>query len=219
MQNFTGAIFDLDGTLVDSLFLWEVIWARLGETFGRGADFRPNEADEKAVRTMTLEGAMEFIHQRYGLGESGAALLRVLHAILWDFYQNEVELKEGVLPFLEACRARGVKMCIASATDVERIQLALAHTGIAEYFTAVLSCADIGKGKDEPDIYELALATLGTPREETCVFEDSLVALKTAKSIGLLTVGIYDENNFGHAEMEKIVTAYIGKGETLEKLL
>ena len=219
MKICEGAIFDMDGTLVDSLVLWEIIWERLGKSCLGKDGFRPKTEDDRAVRTMTLKGAMDFVHEKYALGESGAALLKITNEIIADFYANEVEMKKGALAFLQALEKRGVKMCIASATDLGLVRLALAHCGIEKYFVAVLSCADSGKGKDSPDIYERALAALGTPLADTCVYEDSLIALQTASKMGLQTVGIYDKNNYGHEEMKALATAYIGEGETLEKLL
>ena len=84
-------------------------------------------------------------------------------------------------------------MVLASATDPILIELGLAHCDMNKYFKAILSCAVIGKGKEEPDIYLEAQRILGTPAEETWVFEDSYVALRTAHGIGMPTVGIYDK--------------------------
>ncbi len=219
MRICAGAIFDMDGTLIDSLVLWEIIWERLGKSCLGKDGFRPKTEDDKAVRTMTLKGAMDFIHEAYEMGPSGEALLALTNEIIADFYANEVEMKAGALSFLKALKEKGVKMCIASATDLGLVRLALARCDIEKYFVAVLSCADSGKGKDSPDIYERALSALGTPLEDTCVYEDSLVALRTASAMGLQTVGIYDKNNYGHKEMQEIATVYVGEGETLEKLL
>ena len=110
-------------------------------------------------------------------------------------------------------------MCIASATDIDLIKIAVAHCRLEKYFPSILSCAEIGKGKDEPDIYLKAIECLGTSIEETCVFEDSHIAIKTANKIGAKTVGIYDKFNYGQEEMKKIADVYIGEGETLLKLL
>ena len=110
-------------------------------------------------------------------------------------------------------------MCIASATDNKLVELAIKHCCIDKYFVRLFSCVDIGKGKDKPDIYLKAMDFLGTTKEETCVFEDSLVAITTAHKAGLKTVGIYDKFNYGHEEMQKIATEYIAQGETLKKLI
>ena len=83
----------------------------------------------------------------------------------------------------------------------------------------ILSCDEVGKGKDKPDIYLLALEKLGTKFEETWVFEDSHVAVNTAHNIGLKTVGIYDKYNFGHEEIKRISDIYIDDGETMRKLM
>ncbi len=214
-----GAIFDMDGTLVDSLMVWDVLWKKFGELFCGGRDFCPTAEQNKAVRTMTLEQAMEYIHVLYGIGGSGKELLAVTNRILENFYASEVQLKPGVRRFLEHCREQGVRMCIASATDRALLDVAIARCGIGEYFMAVLSCAEIGHGKDEPDIYRLALAALGTDVGETCVFEDSLTALRTADGLGMRTVGIFDPYNYGHAEMERLATVYLAQGETMEKLM
>ena len=218
IEQIKGAIFDMDGTLVDSLWQWEVIWKEFGDRFLNGATFRPSEEVDKAVRTMTLKDTMDYLHEVCQIGESGAQLLQITNELIKGFYENEVELKQGVREFLEYCKKSGIKMCVASATRLDFVRLAMKHCEIEHYFCDVLSCADIGKGKEEPDIFLLAQERLGTKTEETCVFEDSLVAICTAHKAGMKTVAIYDRYNYGQEEMQQIADVYIKEGETLEKL-
>ncbi len=217
-KKIKAAIFDMDGTLIDSLKIWGVIWAKLGEKYLGDPGFAPREEDDKKVRTLTLKDAMALIHQNYGLGASGGDLLDDANRIMADFYTNEVELKAGARDFLEECRLNCVKMCIASATAPELIGLAMKHCGIEHYFSKVFSCGTIGKGKEHPDVFLMAAADLGEALSETWLFEDSLVAIETAVKIGIPTVGIYDRFNFGQDRIREIATEYIGEGETLVKL-
>lgn len=219
LKNIKGAIFDMDGTLIDSLMLWDIIWGEFGEKFLNGVRFNPTDDDDKAVRTMTLKEAMDYIHSAYNIGNSGEELFNTTNEIIKKFYASEVKLKKGVSEFLEYCQANNIKMCIASATDKELIKIAVQHCSIGKYFTTIFSCAEIGKGKEHPDIYLKALDFLGTSKEETCVFEDSHIAIETADRIGMKTVGIYDKYNYGQEEMKRIATSYIAEGETLEKLI
>lgn len=219
MKNIKGAIFDMDGTLVDSLMIWEVLWDRFGNRFLNGGKFRPSEESDKAVRTMTLKDAMNYLYDVYRIGNSGEELFEFTTETMRDFYSQEVMLKKGVKEFLEYCYQRGVKMCIASATEKSLIKTALKHCNIEKYFSEIFSCADIGKGKEEPDVYLTALEYLGTEKEETYVFEDSQIAIATADKIGIRTVGIYDKYNYGQEKIQQMSTEYIAKGETLEKLI
>ena len=217
-MNIKVAIFDMDGTLVDSLMLWDVLWSTFGERYLNDKSFAPSFEDDKKVRTLTLKDAMHLIHKNYNLGESGEELLALANAIFNDFYANSVELKSGVREFLEYCKNKGVKMCIASATAPELIDAAMKHCDIEKYFLKVFSCGTIGKGKDEPDIFLQAAGFLGVEIKETWLFEDSLTAIETATKIGMPTVGIYDRYNFGQDRIKKIATEYIAEGETLLKL-
>ena len=109
-------------------------------------------------------------------------------------------------------------MVLASATAKHFIEIALDKRGIRKYFKAVLSCSDIGKGKEHPDIFLEALREIGTDIEETFVFEDSYVALETASAAGFKTVGIYDRYAFEQERLKNSATYYIAKDETLMKL-
>lgn len=214
-----AAIFDMDGTLIDSLMIWDVVWSNLGNRFQNNKNFMPSPEDDKKVRTLTLKDAMELIHKNYNMGESGDELLETVNSIIDDFYASEVELKEGALEFLKHCKASGVKMCIATATAPNLVNTAMNRLCIREYFSDIFSCAAVGKGKDEPDVFLLACESLGEPINETWVFEDSLTAIKTAVKIGMPTVAIYDRYNFGQDEMKEIANEYIADGETLLKLI
>lgn len=218
-MNFKAAIFDMDGTLIDSLILWEVLWAEFGEKFLGNKKFMPSKTDDKAVRTLPLDKAMDLIHKNYKMAESSQELLDTANEIMIDFYKNTVKTKAGVKEFLEDCRKKGIRMCIASATAPDLIKIAAEHCGLTQYFEKIFSCADIGKGKESPDIFLKACEYFGTKPEETCVFEDSLVAIETATKIGMPTVGIYDRNNFGQDRIKELATVYIANGETLSKII
>lgn len=214
-----AAIFDMDGTLIDSLIFWEYLWCDLGAKFLHKEDFRPTQADDKAVRTLTMRDAMALIHSNYKIGPDPVWLWRYAEELLLDFYKTKVQRKPGVKTFLAHCRQRGIPMCIASASSPELVQSALEHCGIGEYFLKIFSCADLGFGKERPDVYLQAQAYMGAPVGQTWVFEDSLKALQTAAKAGFRTVGIYDRNNYGQEELKATADCYIGPYETLEFLL
>lgn len=218
-MHFKAAIFDMDGTLIDSLGLWDLFWGTFSSRYQLGDDFRPSLAVDKAVRTLTLMSAMELIHQEYHIGANAQELYDITRAIMVDFYQNQVQLKPGVEEFLMRLKAEGTKMCIASATAKDLIALAMQHCRLEQYFDTLFSCSDIGKNKDQPDVFLLAQKHLGEAVCDTWVFEDSLTAIETAHAAGLPTVAIYDRNNYGQDQMQKTADHYIAEGETLLKLL
>ena len=218
-RNIQGAIFDMDGTLVDSLFFWDAYWKRLGEDFLQNPAFKPSAEDDKRVRTMLMEEVVELLHREYGIGESPAALLNYTNRMIGWFYENLVTVKEGVIALLDRLKEKGVKLVLASASSRDMVRLALRVCGLDGYFPTVVCCDEVGAGKDKPDVFLKALAALGTPLRETWVFEDSVVALTSAASCGLPTVGVYDANNFMQEELAKRATHYIAKGESFEKLL
>lgn len=218
-MDIKAAIFDMDGTLIDSLCVWEIVWEELGLRLGKGAGFRPSKEDDKAVRTMLLIDAMELIHKNYNLGESGKQVHDIAAEITERFYREKVTLKNGVREYLEHLKTLGIPMCVASATAPNLIKHAAEHCRLYDYIDLFVSCADVGKGKEEPDVFLYALEKLGGDLETTCVFEDSALALTTAKNAGFLTVGIYDPHTFDHEKLKKAADIYIDKGEDYFKLL
>lgn len=221
INKIKGAIFDMDGTIVDSLGVWKYIWRELGKKYKGTEDFFPSEEVDKATRTKTLVQGMEYIHSVLEMGDSPEELIEVVDKIIDDYYETDVVAKDGAVEFLEYCKRNGIKMCIASASAMKLIRASIRNCNLGEYFSEenILSCADIGAGKDKPDIFIAAMEYLGTTKENTCVFEDSPLAVETAAKLGLMTVGIYDRYNYGQDEMKKIATEYINEGETLMKLI
>ena len=214
-----GAIFDMDGTLINSLIVWSDIWASVAKKYHcEEEDFPGREIDLK-LRTMTLIEGMELLHKEKGIGRDGRELWEYCTSLIEDFYRNKVEMKPGAMEFLKYLHDNNVKMCIASASALDMVEVAVERCELGKYIPKLLSSCDYGCGKDKPDVYLGALEYLGTPIEETWVFEDSLVALKTAKGIGMPVVGIYDAYNFGHEEMKKLADFYIDDGEGLDKLI
>ena len=218
-MNIKAAIFDMDGTLVDSLGLWDVHWKAFGDAFLNGAKFVPDPEVELKIRTTTLREAAELLHRECKLGPSSEAVYQVANETFRNFYANAVTLKDGMQAYLQHCKEQGIRTVIASATAPELIEIALAHCGVRDYFEEISSCSVVGKGKDAPDIFLHTQAWLGTKTEETWVFEDSAVALATAQRIGMPTVGIYDKYTPGQDAVKKASTIYIGPGENVTKLI
>lgn len=193
-----GAVFDMDGTLLDTMPIWE----HATENYLVGKGIEVKEKLSETLFTMSMKQGAAYVKEKYGLSESIEELIAATNAIVAEAYRNRAEAKPGVPEFLEKLKQRGVKMVVATSTDRVHAEAALKRTGIYDYFERIFTCSEVGEGKSKPDIYEEAAAELGTKRTATWVFEDALYAIKTAKKAGFRTVGLYDETS--KKEQEKI---------------
>ena len=212
-----GAIFDLDGTLIDSLFFWDRLWEKLGKRYIGDATFSPGAELEKAVRTVTFRDASQMLFEAFGFGTGADEIYDIMHDFCIEIYQKESTFKTGAEELLKQLKANGVKMCIASASMPDLLRAVFDRFGLDEYFPKIISCAEVGKGKSHPDVFIAAEQYMGTDRENTWVFEESFVALQTAKNAGFKTVGVFDKHNFG-LDVSGVSTEYVGEGDTLARL-
>ena len=214
-----GAVFDMDGTLINSLMFWDYFWNKFGIRYLSKEGFRPEERVDIAVRTMIIENTAKFIKSEYSLDADENEIREFIGSGLESFYRTVVTVKEGVFEFLDHLKKEGISMCVASATDMKYVRVALDVLGLAPYFQAVMSCADIGVGKDVPDIYLMARDALGFSENEICVYEDSFVAIETAIAAGFRTVGIYDRYNYNQERLKASSDIYIGIDDKISDLI
>jgi HAD superfamily hydrolase (TIGR01509 family) len=194
----SGAIFDLDGTLLDSMPIWD----NLGADFLRKRGITAPENLQEELRARSMEQAAGFLRDSFGLTDSVPDIVGEIHRMIRNLYVEVFPLKKGVPEFLALLRAKGVRMCIATATNEKMARVALERNKINHFFDGVFSCETLGIGKDSPDIFLHALRFLGTTQEETWVFEDALHALTTAKLAGFPVVAVYDASM--HKQRDKL---------------
>ena len=207
-----GAIFDLDGTLVDSMFIWDTF----GEDYLRTLGKEPKENLTETFKTFTLEQAAEYYREHYGVTLSVEEIVDGVNDMVAEIYRTKVTLKDGVRAFLEGLRAQDVKMCVATVTDRAIVEDVLNRLGIRDFFVEILTCAEVGCNKETPHIYRAALEVLGTKKDETIVFEDALHALITAKKDGFKVAAVYDKHELRQTEMKANGDYYITDYETVK---
>ena len=200
-----GAIFDVDGTLLDSMFIWDTI----GETYLRSIGYQPKENLNETFKNMSLHQAARYYQTEYGVTQSIDEIMDGVNAMLERYYRFEVPLKPGVAELLERLRQDGVRLCIATATDRHLVEAGLDRCGVLSCFGEIFTCNEVGHGKDEPDIFEAALRFLGTRREETLVFDDALYAVRTAKEAGFPVAAVYDSHERSQAEVRARSDLYL----------
>ena len=200
-----GIIFDFDGTLFDSMYIWDTA----GETYLRSLGKAPQPSLREAVKTMSLQQSARYLQEEYALGLSVEEIIQGINQTIEHFYLYEVQPKAGVSDFLKQLAEAGVSMCIATATDRYQIQAALQRCGMEGLFSAIFTCSEVGCGKDEPLIYRKAMEALGTDRSNTIVFEDAYHAAQTAKSDGFFTAAVFDPSENRQEALREICDCYL----------
>lgn len=193
-----GAIFDVDGTLLDTMPMWDAVGGLYLKNKGMKAQ---SDLSEILFKMTVTEGAI-YMKEAYELEESVQEIIDGTMELAREFYEEEAPLKAGARKILQKLEEQGVAMAVASASNVSCIQKAFDRLGIAKYFKNIVSCEDVGVGKQSPLVFYKTVQLLGTAVEETYVFEDALHAIETAKKVGFKTVGIYD--NSSKKQWEKI---------------
>ena len=208
-----SAIFDMDGTLLDSM----PTWRELGPTFLREADIEATPAQLHALRTMTDHEVIPYLREVCGLQKSPEEIMNEIIRRMEDFYSTQVRPKPGLEKFLSILKMEGVWMYVATATHRRLTEKALKTAGIDQYFRGIITSADAGNHKrDSADIYEMAMRRLQSNKRDTVVFEDALYAIRTAKAAGFRVAGVYDvTEEDDQPEIQRISDYYIRSYEEL----
>ncbi len=202
----TGAIFDLDGTLLDSMAIWD----NFGADYLRAKGIVPPGDLNQTLKPMSLPQAVDYFKAAFRLTDTPEEMMRQFGEQIEKKYRYEVKLKPHVAEFLENLKSRNVRMCVATATAHKQAEAALKKLGIFPYFSFILSCTEANCGKSQPEFFEQALKRLGTEKNQTVVFEDALHAVITAKSAGFRVVGVEDFSAGDDAEqIQSIADFYI----------
>ena len=204
-------IFDLDGTLLDSM----QVWRGIGSSYLRYKGITEDARDlQKVFDTQSLPETADYLNRVFSLGLPREQICTEINGMSEEQYLYEVQPKKGVRDFLE--KHRDTKMCIATATDRYLVEPALKRLDMAQYFSFILTSSEVGIGKSNPEIFLQASKKLDTPVSECAVFEDALHAIKSAKSAGFYVVGVR-EQTFAEAagEIDQLVDQFVTElGET-----
>ena len=202
----TGAIFDVDGTLFDSM----QIWNDAGERYLMSLGIKAEPDLGKIMFSMSMVQGAEYLKERYALQFDTDEIIDGINSTIQDFYDNQVLLKRGVKQFLSEMRKCDIKITAATSSDRRLIEKAMDRLEILTFFDRIFTCSEVGTGKSKPDIYLAANQYMDTDISDTWVFEDAYHAIQTAKNAGFRIAGVYDASSMEvQKEIRKISDIYL----------
>ena len=185
---FKAAIFDLDGTLADSL----QVWGRIDLEFFELHGLTLPEDYHHAIKSMGFPQAAAYTKDRFALPHTEEEIIRQWMEMARNEYAERVALKDGAQEYLCALKNAGVKIGLATASGPELFEPLLKRHDVYDFFSAFVTTDRAGKDKTSPDVYLLCAKELGCKAEDCMVYEDLLIAMRTAKKAGMAVTGVYD---------------------------
>jgi HAD superfamily hydrolase (TIGR01509 family) len=189
LKDIDAVIFDLDGTLVDSMWMWEAIDI---EYLGRfGIEF-PKDL-QKGIEGMSFSETAVYFKKRFKLPDNLDKIKSDWNKMAWDKYLHEVPLKEGVRELLDHLKVRNIPAGIATSNSRELVELVINKHNISDYFSSIRTSCEVAKGKPSPDIYLLVAKDLKAEPDRCLVFEDVIQGIMAGKNANMKVCSVYDE--------------------------
>ncbi|MDF2590182.1 MAG: hypothetical protein K0S41_4023 [Anaerocolumna sp.] len=188
LEGIKAVIFDLDGTLVDSMWMWKDIDI---EFLGKYGYELPSNLQSE-IEGMSFSETAEYFKNRFNLNISLDEIKAEWNQMAWIKYLNEVPLKEGVEDFLRYLKSNHIKAGIATSNSRELVNLIIESHGVKDYFDSVRTSCEVERGKPSPDIYLLVAKDLGVEVDQCLVFEDVIQGIMAGKNAGMKVCAVYD---------------------------
>lgn len=204
LDQIKAVIFDLDGSLVDSMWIWKSIDIEYLQRF----QISLPENLQSEIEGMSFHETAQYFKERFQISHSLEEIKESWNTMAWEKYTNEVSLKKGAREFLQLCRERGILLGIATSNSRELVDQVLAVQGISDLFSCVKTGCEVAKGKPAPDIYLAAAAELGVDPSHCLVFEDIVPGIMAGKSAGMKVCAVEDEYSAPKREQKKEIADY-----------
>lgn len=189
LENKKAILFDLDGTLVDSMWMWKAIDIEFLGAYG----YECPDDIQRAIEGMSFSETAVYFKERFDLPLSLDEIKAIWVKMSIDKYRHEVPLKPGVLEFLKYCKGNGIRTGIGTSNGSEIVDAVLTSLKVKEYFDVVVTACEVAHGKPEPDIYLEVAKRLGVKPEDCLVFEDIPAGIMAGKAAGMPVIAVEDD--------------------------
>lgn len=204
LENIKAVIFDLDGTLVDSMGIWKQIDI---EYLAKYNIALPDDL-QSSIEGMNFTETANYFKERFQIPEEIHEIKATWNEMTYKKYKNEVPLKEGTREFLNMLKSRDIKMGIATSNSRELVEVVIKSLQIDSFFDAVHTSCEVEKGKPSPDIYLLVSEKLGVAPTECLVFEDVPQGIMAGKNAGMKVCAVDDEYSRALEEEKRKLADY-----------
>lgn len=188
IKQIEAVIFDLDGTLIDSMWVWN----KIDEEFLAKYHIPVPDDMDKELEGKSFTETATYFKERFKLEMSIEEIKETWNAMAWSFYTEEVQLKKGVRRFLQALKKQGIKMGIATSNSIQLVEAVLKALEIEEYFMQIRTSCEVGRGKPFPDIYLKVAEDLEVEASRVLVFEDIPNGVRAGQNAKMTAWGVRD---------------------------
>ena len=204
LDDIDAVIFDLDGSLVDSMWLWKEIDI---EYLGRFGILLPEDLQTK-IEGMSFRETAVYFKEHFSIPDPLEEIMDTWNKMAWDKYMYEVPLKKGIPDFLKGCRERGLLLGIATSNSRELVTNVITAHGLKDCFCCIMTGSDVERGKPSPDIYLEAARQLKTDPARCLVFEDIAAGIQAGKNAGMRVCAVEDAYSADARELKRQLADY-----------
>ena len=204
LKDIEAVIFDLDGSLVDSMWMWSAIDV---EYLGRFGIKKPDNL-QACIEGMSFSETAVYFKETFELPDELDKIKEDWNQMAWDKYSYEVPLKECAEEFLNLCSKKQIKLGIATSNSRKLVENVISVHSLNDYFGCIMTGCDVAKGKPAPDIYLAVAKELGVTPENCLVFEDIVPGIMAGKAAGMKVCAVYDEYSIPQDEQKREMADY-----------
>lgn len=204
LKDIKACLFDMDGTLLDSMHIWKDIDIAFLGRFGLALP----ENFQNEIEGMSFTETAQYVKETYNIPLSVEEIIKTWNEMAFEKYANEIFFKEGAFAFIKQLKEKGIRTAICTSNSRELVNAVEAHLGFGAYFDAIVTSCEVGAGKPAPDVYLEAARRVGVAPEDCLVFEDIVPGLMAGKNAGMKLCAVEDAFSADQREEKKAMADY-----------